>query len=573
MKRLSFFFLFLFLTINYQQSTVIAAPPNPLIYDTGPLSPEMQSLVTKPRIPVPMLPAESVRQSVITTGTAKIIVLLIEFTDVKRAASHTKAFFDNMLFSKGLGYGSMEDYYKENSDNHLNLTGTTGANWYESDHTMAWYGGDFGGIDNATGSISRLVVEAIQKADNDIDFSQYDTNGDGFVDHLIIVHAGYGQENSGNTNDIWSHSGDFTYSSGGVLDPDGYLTNDGVHIKNYTMLSEYSEVGIFCHEFAHDLGLPDLYNTLYYGGRAVVGDWDLMDGGSWLGPTHDGSIPGHISAWGKVRLGWVTPNELTDQETNIQVATSGSSSIFKIPVMNAADPVSEYFLVENRQQQNFDRYLPGAGLLIWHIDDAMLSYATTDSDGNTGTALELNLVNSEPKVPHRAVRLMEADNNNALNQAGDPFPGTKDVTSLSSSLSDGYNGKPATFSLLNMGTGAGDLMVMNFYQAIFNKALSITSTYNAPNPAPGGRTKIKLILTQVLDAGEISLKIFNVAGELVREARADEIITGSIASNKAVYEFSWDGKNNSGSQVASGVYIYFFQAGNQQQAGKIAVIK
>lgn len=576
LKKLLFVFLIFLLlaTRDARRTTLFAAPPHPLIYDTGPLSPDLQALVTKPRIAVPPIPAEYVSRRAITTGTAKVAAILIEFTDVTASAIHSKTYFDNMLFSQNTGNNSLYDYFKEVSESQLAVTGTTGARWYKSSRSMSYYGADSSaGVDTYYTDISNLVIEAVQQADADINFAQYDLDGDGIVNHVIIVHAGYGQEDTGDTDNIWSHSGSFTVTSGGVTDSNGYLTNDGVHIKNYTMMSEYSKVGTFVHEFGHDLGLPDLYNTQSIGGTTVVGNWDLMDGGSWLGPGQDGTRPAHIGAWGKQYLDWITPVALEQQEIAVPVHISGTQSVYKIPLLTADDPLKEYFLVEYRRKINFDQYLPGEGLLFWHIDDAMLDYETSDSAGNTGTASDLNVVNSEPYVPHRAVDLVEADNTDKTSEASDPFPGTRGITSFSSPNNDAYSQKSSPFSILNISDAGGSTMTFDIYQAVFTMAPDITDVYSYPNPSTTGQTKLKIVTTNLVETKNIELRIYDLSGELIREAKSGEISQVAISDNKAEYEYTWDGKNEDREKIASGIYIYWFKADNKEKVGKVAILK
>lgn len=583
LKKIGIVLLFLLSTINYpcpptyqwwEQSTLFAAPPHPLIYDTGLLSPELQALVIKPRIAVPIMPAEYVAQRAGSIGTVKVAAILIEFADTTASTGHSKSYFDNLLFSQNQGFNSMYDYFNEVSETRLNVTGTTGPRWYQSSKNMSYYGADGSrGIDSLNTDISSLVIEAVQKADADINFAPYDLDGDGIVNHVIIIHAGHGQEDTGDTDNIWSHSGSFTVINNNVQNEKGYLTDDGVYIKSYTMMSEYSKVGTFVHEFGHDLGLPDLYNTQTIGGTTVVGEWDLMDGGSWLGPGHDGSRPAHISAWGKKFLGWVTPAELTQKELGVPVTTTGTQSVYKIPLVTANDPIKEYLLVEYRRKENFDLYLPGEGLLFWHVDDAMLDYETTDSLGNQGKAIDLNVVNSEPYVPHRAVDLIEADRTDKTSEAGDPFPGTKGVTSFLSPDNDAYNQKPSQFSVLNISSAGGSSMAFDIYQAVFTKLPDITTIYSYPNPSSTGQTRLKIITTNLVETKNIELKIYDVNGELIREAKTGEISQVAISDNRVEYEYSWNGRNENGEKAASGIYLYWFKADNKEKIGKVALVK
>ncbi len=313
-------------------------------------------------------------------GAKKTLVILINFTDTAQSPSHTPSFYDDLLFS---GVNSMNNYYKEVSYNNITITGAIAGNrWFNTSNNTAWYGHDITGID-ANGNdpdfnnryIFKLAKEAVIAADPYVDYSQYDSNGDGIIDHLIIVHAGNGQESSGNTNDIWSHSWDiyvYTNTTGWSL---GYMTADGVKAVGYTMQAEGSPMGTFAHEFGHDLGLPDLYDT--DSSSDGVGNWDIMAYGSWL---NGGNTPAHFSAWSKYFLGWVNPAKVTHPLLNENINAVETNDDVYMLLDNPGDSpgnldwtsngTGEYFLVENRRKTGYDAYLPGEGLLIWHINES-----------------------------------------------------------------------------------------------------------------------------------------------------------------------------------------------------------
>jgi len=303
-----------------------------------------------------------------TIGTTKAIVILIGFTDVQASSAHSPSYYNDLVFSTSPGANSLANYYKEVSYNQLNITGAISQKWYTSSHTMSYYGADSStGIDDVNGDISKLAEEAISLAANDINFAQYDGDGDGVVDHVIIIHAGNDQASSHISTDIWSNQQG--------LNP---IYVNGVRIESYTMLAETSPIGGFAHEFGHDIGLPDLYNTET--GSSVVYKWDLMDSGIW---NNNGDTPAHLSAWSKIQLGWITPITVTAQTAvNIsQLETNQNNSVYKISSSNI--PSTEYFLVENRQKTGYDSYLPDDGIMIWHIDDSLGSIL--DNTINNGT--------------------------------------------------------------------------------------------------------------------------------------------------------------------------------------------
>src|SRR5205809_818421 len=301
-----------------------------------------------------------------TTGVARILVLLIQFSDTAASASHDGGYFDSHLNATGGSVHSVRSYYQEVSRGALTLNATIISTWFTSAHPMSYYGADSStGVDDANGPIYRLVVEAVRLADPSVNFASFDTNGDGVVDHLMVVHAGAGQEsNPGQKYLIWSHRCD-------VRDADPTtpgsqsLTADGVQIYGYTMESEDFVVGTVAHEFGHDLGLPDLYDTV--GSSHGAGIWDIMSEGSWNG-NPAGSSPAHMSAWSLIRLGWVTPTDVTTSLVGTSIdAVETSGRVFRL---NNPGNSLEYFLIENRQPLGFDAALPGGGLLIWHVDDS-----------------------------------------------------------------------------------------------------------------------------------------------------------------------------------------------------------
>jgi M6 family metalloprotease-like protein len=305
------------------------------------------------------------------TGTRNVLVILINFMDTVPDSSHTSSYYDDLVFNQSTTANSMYKYYREVSYNTLNITGVVNPTWCQSTHNLSYYGADSSstGIDDKNEYIFELAREAVQLADPYIDFSQYDDDGDGVVDHVMIVHAGAGQESSGISTDIWSHQGTIqNYYPDSGWESDGENV-DGVQVIDYTMLAEGSPLGVFAHEFGHDLGLPDLYNTNPDTGGTVAGSWCLMDSGSW---NDGGDTPSHLSAWCKIDLGWITPTLVDSPQSYLVDQVEINTEAFKIttPVLEYQN---EYFLVENREKVGFDSYIPESGILIWHIDDWMIN--------------------------------------------------------------------------------------------------------------------------------------------------------------------------------------------------------
>ncbi|MFH1787870.1 MAG: PQQ-binding-like beta-propeller repeat protein [Candidatus Altiarchaeota archaeon] len=330
-------------------------------------------------------------------GTVKVLVLLINFTDNPRvnASRYVGPYYNDLLFNHSNNM-SMATYYWENSYGIFNVTGGVGGpdKWYTSAQSMAYYGADCSGAgsDDCYGSTTYdMICEAASLANPDVDYSQYDSDSDGYVDYLITVHAGCAQEDSVDcamANTIWS----VRWSIGAPWDLCG-TTFDGKKIRSGTILAESSPMGTFGHEAGHDFGdLPDLYDIDY--SSEGIGNWGMMSGGSWNGPgSQAGEFPAHFCAWSKYYMGWVNPtlisSPLFDEELEA-VETYPDFYQIMIPLSDTPSHPSsggqkEYFLVENRQQVGFDAYIPGSGVLIWHVDDNQVriednSFNKYDSD-------------------------------------------------------------------------------------------------------------------------------------------------------------------------------------------------
>lgn len=289
------------------------------------------------------------------TGTRRAVVLLVDFSDEAQGTAQNH--YTDMLFSVGTyPTGSMRDFYREASYNKLDVIGNV-FGWYKAPHPKSYYTNGNYGFGSYPQNAQRLVEDVIDLADADsaVNFANYDNDGDGVVEALVIVAAGTGAEVTGDTNDIWSHKWGIPTK-----------TVDGVQIQSYFMAPEDGRVGVFAHELGHLLlGLPDLYDTDY--SSAGTGRWDLMAGGSW---NNGGNSPAHPTAWCKVKSGWIMPTTIFNAKQNVTIQPyAHNPQVYKLPIHNAAS--KEYFLVSNRQQAGFDSHLPGEGMIIEHVDDNM----------------------------------------------------------------------------------------------------------------------------------------------------------------------------------------------------------
>jgi immune inhibitor A len=221
---------------------------------------------------------------------------------------------------------TMRNMYEEMSKGAYTITGDV-VDWVMLPHSEAWYGADscqagrasmVGHPDNPNGA-GQMIIDAVDAIDaNDPDFpwadydiedqGDFDDDGnffepDGVIDHFVIVHAGSGEEGGGGEQGvyaIWSHSSAVSPSTGGHT-----IGDTGLKVLNYIAQPEDAGVGVFAHEYGHDLGLPDLYDTSG-GGDSDVDFWDLMASGSHSGPIFQ-SMPTHMGIWDKFVLGWADP--------------------------------------------------------------------------------------------------------------------------------------------------------------------------------------------------------------------------------------------------------------------------
>lgn len=525
-----------------------AAPPHPLVYDVG-----IKNRFGAPLLTVPRAPRESSSQLLKTVGVQGIAVIGIEFTDIKHRPQHDRSYFHDLIFArspKRAGIKSLFNYYKEVSYGRLLVDDGDGdpdamdpnniVMWVQSRHRMSYYGEDGTSVDNRNADISELVREAIYLADPKMDFSRLDLDGDRFVDHLIVIHAGGAQERTGNPVDIWSHRWEFT-----VPVP----TGDGVAIRSYILVSEDSPVGIIAHEFGHDIGLVDLYNVITY--ETVAGFWDIMDQGAWL---DDGKTPSHPGAWTRMLAGWIQAEDGAKMEKVYMIEVYQKGSLYKF--VAGADG-KEYFLVENRHRVGFDLPLPGQGLLIWHVDER---YGDLRNNAiNVGKVRRVDLVEADntptttdPMDPRNATDPFFEGNNSEFT----PF------TSPSSRSNDGYD-----TGIYIVGIGVpGEIMY------VYGKkvGLQFLASQCYPVPSRGERVKIKFSLSKAVRDEDITVSVYNVLGQLVY--RTKKVSQLDLDPPTYIVEFP-----PSGRVPESGVYIYVIDVrsseGNLRRVGKMVIAR
>ncbi len=292
-----------------------------------------------------------------TTGEGTLLCILMETPDIPftRDQEEFDALFNQINYTVDNATGSVKDYYLENSYGQLNLTVDVVGPFTASEN-MEFYADD----------ARPLFTEGIELADPYVNYNEYDNDNDGWVDAIYMIFSGYGQEAGGGPNTIWSHAW-------GVWPPVVY---DGQNISRYACSPELrgnadnnpqgnlSRIGVIAHEFGHALGAPDYYDTNYDtdGQFQGTGRWDMMSGGAW---NNWGATPAHHNGFTKVYFyNWADDIVLNEPaEITLSNAVENTNSFYRI---NTATP-GEFFFFENRYQHHFDQWIPGSGMLIYHV--------------------------------------------------------------------------------------------------------------------------------------------------------------------------------------------------------------
>lgn len=359
----------------------------------------LQSLRRNPR------PAEV---KTLAKGTVNGLVILVDYQDIKFSVPSPNEVFNQLYNTENYvgeyASGSVRDYFTDQSKGvftpHFDIVGPVTL-----PHARAYYGMEEKGAE--------MIIDACKKAKEDFqtDFSKYDADGDGYVDFIFVVYAGYGEAQGGPTESVWPKAVDLTYEN--------WKTFDGLYLGKSACTCELhgnsgtqlDGIGTCCHEFSHILGLPDVYDTSTAATGFGMGDWDIMDHGCY---NDDSKTPSGYTAMDKYTVGWLEPKRLAPAENlSLGDLQSANEAYF---IINPANK-NEFYTLENRQPTKWDKALPGHGLLVSHVHYVPSLWQSNRVNASTGD--------------YEHISLVAADNNkSASSYQGDPYPGSSSNTSL-----------------------------------------------------------------------------------------------------------------------------------------------
>lgn len=383
------------------------------------------------------------------------LLVLVNFNDHAFSRSDANAFYTRMLNEENYtGYtnedgstnpygrctGSVRDYFSDNSNGEFvpqfDVVGPVKVSNF--------------GINDGNAKSDSIFMAALRMLDPQVDFSQYDNDGNGQIDMIYFIVAGSGSNaDEAHPNYLWPYKSNMYWHN---------LFLDGKRVTTYACSTEYlysqdygvlDGIGVICHEFSHVLGLPDLYDTNYStnGQSHDPGEWEVMAGGSY---GNNSRTPVAYSLYDRYALGFANPQVITEVGTySLQpVSTTGDGYILLTP--NA----KEKFLLDNRQTSlKWDSSCPGHGMIIARMD------STNSNVWNN------NSVND--RASRNYYELLRAGNSKSGDVASDPFPGTKSNTFVSNFTTPNlkaYGNKDNPFSIYRI-TESNGVITFNIIDA------------------------------------------------------------------------------------------------------------
>ena len=302
------------------------------------------------------------------------LVILANFSDRRFAIQNPRTAFSDMLNKQGYNTngatGSTRDYFNTSSMGRyvpdFDVVGPVTLS-----QTEAYY------ARNSMEHVPEMIVEACRLVDDQVDFTRYDDDEDDYIDFVFVYYAGYSQAEGAGAYTIWPHRS-VVYPGQNISGDWSDQQFDGKYLYDYACTAELRGtsgtqmcgIGTFTHEFGHVLGLPDFYETNYSTYHKTLGQWDIMDAGSYC---NDQKTPPSYSAYERTFMGWLVPDTL-DEAADISLPNlHDTNKAYYISSNDRQHPEGGssnsniYYLVENRQRKGWDAYLPGHGMLLTRI--------------------------------------------------------------------------------------------------------------------------------------------------------------------------------------------------------------
>ncbi|MEE0336994.1 MAG: M6 family metalloprotease domain-containing protein, partial [Prevotella sp.] len=386
-------------------------------------------------------------------GTPTALVILAQFTDTVFHMADPKASFEQFLnggtpsdlgCGEARNYSSVKQYFSDMSNGQF-VPNFKVVGPVTLPNPLKYYGADNG--ESRDINYTQFVTDACAEAAKITNFDDpaLDSDNDGTIDLVSIIYAGFGQNNGAMNDALWAK---MSFRNVGEFNGKNVNLNMIVHELNANekqlktvnpasngsfSVPQIAGVGVFCHEFSHTLGLPDLYATIASANlnNQCMEYWSLMDGGEYV---HNSYHPTAYTAWEREVMGWQTPQLLnTDGIYTLKTYANGGEA-YKL--QNSASD-TDYLLFENIQKQGWNQYLSGHGLLVYHINANPASLSAIRPLNNVAGQPGVTVVPADGLLLNFAT-LTSGTSNEKLSiyrraMAGDPFPGTSNVCTLMAS--------------------------------------------------------------------------------------------------------------------------------------------
>lgn len=444
----------------------------------------------------------------VAVGQKHFLIILVEFKDV--SFKYTNADISNLMNQSGYSTngatGSARDFYYQNSNGYFEpIFDVVGP--VKLENKMSYYGANDSAGDDLRPE--QALIEGCKALDGQIDFTLYDNDKNGDVDLVYMIYAGYGEADYDDPDTIWPHQWELSYANAA-------FKLDGKTIDHYAcsneicgygaMAGKLDGIGSVCHEFGHAMGLPDFYDSDYNTNGLAGGlyDYSVMCGGCY---NNESRTPPYFNIEERILLGWVKESEAYQE-----FGKSGSYTLPAIRPENKqltayktpTDMEGEYFVYECRGNEGWDAYLPGHGLVVYHVDKSARNVKVVDIYGSSKNVSasylwsnweEDNAINENGS--HPCFYIVPAGSQNSLNYSGGlakvPFPGSSSVTSYTAKS---WNGEEGNYALTNIQyTSPG--------QSVFTVTVSAASSgldYPAIfNPGNGKYAKDSTLALELLE--------------------------------------------------------------------------